>query len=119
MARKAIPRKLRKNVRDRAHFHCEYCQTPDAFACAPFACEHVLPHSKGAGDTLEELAWSCPGCNGHKSDKTQATDPASGRLVRLFNPREQNWSRHFRWSEDLLMIEGRTASGGQRSKHCC
>jgi hypothetical protein len=28
-----------------------------------------------------------------------------------FNPRTQDWKRHFRWSEDGLLIIGRTAVG--------
>jgi hypothetical protein len=32
-------------------------------------------------------------------------------LVRLFNPRRQQWSRHFRWSDDGTVIIGLTACG--------
>jgi hypothetical protein len=78
---------------------------------APFVCEHIQPRARGGGDTLEELAWSCAGCNGHKADKTRAVDPASGRLMPLFHPRRQNWARHFQWSGDGLLILGRTAVG--------
>jgi len=38
-------------------------------------------------------------------------DPLSGRRVRLFNPRRQQWKRHFRWSEDGTLIIGQTACG--------
>ena len=64
MARKAIPRALRRQVRDRAGDRCEYCRHPAAFSCAPFVCEHVLPRVQGSGNTLAELAWSCAACNG-------------------------------------------------------
>lgn len=111
MARKAIPRGVRRRVQLRAGQRCEYCHHPDAFACAPFACEHVLPRSRGAGNSFEELAWSCPGCNSHKSDKTSGLDPVTGRTVSLFNPRRRDWWRHFRWSRDRLLIIGRTATG--------
>ncbi|MDQ3812781.1 MAG: hypothetical protein M3347_02385 [Armatimonadota bacterium] len=70
-----------------------------------------MPRVSGAGNTLPELAWACAACNGHKSDKTHARDPQTGRLVPLFNPRRQRWSRHFKWSEDNLMILARTATG--------
>jgi hypothetical protein len=116
MARRRIPRAVRRRVRERAGRRCEYCQHPDEFACAPFACEHVLPRSLGAGDSLEELAWSCPACNSHKSDKTCGRDPLTGRNVPLFNPRSQGWKRHFRWSDDGLLIIGRTATG--RATEC-
>jgi 5-methylcytosine-specific restriction endonuclease McrA len=111
MVRKAIPRAVRQQVRARAHDRCEYCQHPASYACAPFVCEHILPRVYGAGDTLPELAWACPACNSHKYAKTHALDPQTGRLVPLFNPRHQRWTRHFAWSEDFLTIIGRTATG--------
>src|SRR5262249_31775617 len=84
---------------------------PADYACAPFVCEHVLPRVGGAGSSMSELAWACPACNSHKYSKTHARDPQSGRAVLLFNPRRQRWSRHFAWSEDYLMLHGRTATG--------
>ena len=111
MARELIPRPLRRQVRDRAGDCCEYCRHPASYSCAPFVCDHVLPRVRGAGSTMAELAWACPACNGHKYAKTQARDPQTGRTVALFNPRRQGWSRHFAWSRDFLIIEGRTAVG--------
>ena len=111
MPRKAVSRHTRRAVRQRAHNRCEYCQHPDAYACAPFVCEHVIPRSRGSGDTLDELAWACPGCNGHKYDKTRAPDPETGRQTALFNPRRQRWPAHFKWNDDGLFIVGRTAIG--------
>jgi len=31
-----------------------------------------------------------------------ALDPATGKMTRLFHPRLDLWSEHFRWSEDSL-----------------
>ena len=111
MRRRAIPRALRRLVRDRAGSRCEYCRHPATCFCAPFVCEHVRPRVRGAGNTQSELAWACPACNSHKYDKTSARDPQTGRIVPLFNPRRQHWSRHFAWSEDFLLVHGRTATG--------
>jgi hypothetical protein len=111
MAPEAVPRALRRGVRDRAGDRCEYCRHPASFSCAPFVCEHVVPRARGAGGSLAELAWACPACNGHKYSKTHARDPQTGRMVRLYNPRLQRWSRHFAWGRDFLVIEGRTATG--------
>jgi hypothetical protein len=110
MARKAIGRETRRCVRQRGG-RCEYCQHPDAYACTPFVCEHVIPRVRGAGHTYRELAWACAGCNSHKYDKTRAIDPETGRRTALFNPRRQKWSKHFRWSEDSLLIVGLTFTG--------
>jgi len=111
MRRKAVPRAVRRLVRDRARNRCEYCQHPAGYSSAPYVCEHVWPRARGAGNTLPELAWACPACNNHKHAKTHARDPQTGRLVPLFNPRRQRWSRHFAWSEDFMIIIGRTATG--------
>jgi hypothetical protein len=111
MTREALPRALRRKVRDRAGDRCEYCRSPGSFSCAPFVCEHVVPRVRGAGSTLADLAWACPACNGHKYAKTHALDPQTGRSVRLFNPRRQRWPRHFAWGRDILIIEGKTATG--------
>ncbi len=111
MARKAIPRVVRRQVRERAGNRCEYCLHPATFSCAPFVCEHVVPRVRGAGSSAAELAWACPACNGHKYAKTHARDPQTGRSVPLFNPRRQRWPRHFVWSRNYLLIEGRTATG--------
>lgn len=108
---KKIPRTLRRAVRERARNRCEYCRHPAHFSSAPYACEHVIPRVLGAGNTLAELAWACPACNGHKSDKTHAYDPKTKRLVSLFNPRRQKWSEHFAWSADWRLVIGRTATG--------
>src|SRR5215470_9057463 len=111
MTREALPRAVRRQVRDRAGDRCEYCRHPASFSCAPFVCEHAVPRVRGAGNTVDDLAWACPACNGHKYAKTHARDPQTGRSVPLFNPRRQQWSRHFAWRADYLVIEGRTATG--------
>ena len=110
MARKAIPRIVRQQVRERAFDRCEYGQHPASHSCAPFVCEHVLPRVRGAGDTVSELAWACPACNSHKYAKTHAFDSQTRRLIPLFNPRRQRWARHFAWGEDFMVISGRTAT---------
>lgn len=111
MARPAIPRAVRRLVRDRAGNRCEYCRHPASHASSPFVCEHIVPRVQGSGDTPLELAWACPACNSHKYAKTYAPDPQTKRLVPLFNPRRQRWSQHFAWSEDFLQVIGRTATG--------
>jgi hypothetical protein len=59
---------------------------------------------------MENLAFSC-GCNSYKGDRTSARDRQTRRLVALFHPRRQQWTRHFVWSEDFTLIIGRTAAG--------
>ncbi|MFN6480912.1 MULTISPECIES: hypothetical protein [unclassified Nostoc] len=44
---------------------------------------------------VENLAWSCYGCNGRKHTKTSYCDPETKLEVALFHPRQQLWSEHF------------------------
>ncbi len=50
-------------------------------------------------------------CNGHKSDRQEASDPESKRMVALFNPRTEPWNQHFEWISEGTVIRGRTPTG--------
>jgi hypothetical protein len=50
-------------------------------------------------------------CNAYKAAATEAVDPETGQMVRLFQPRLDNWSDHFERSRDWLLILGRTPIG--------
>lgn len=65
MGRLAVPRAVRRLVRDRSGNRCEYCLHPASYASGPFVCEHVRPRVHGAGNTPTELAWACSECNSH------------------------------------------------------
>jgi hypothetical protein len=76
---------------------------------ATFHIEHIVPESRGGSSELENLAFCCPSCNLHKSDRIEAQDPASGSVIRLFNPRLDSWEEHFQW--DSYELRGRTPMG--------
>jgi hypothetical protein len=76
-----------------------------------FPVDHITPASQGGPTTKDNLALGCPLCNGHKSDKTEGFDEETGQTVPLFNPRKDDWSDHFRWSDDQTEIIGLTATG--------
>ena len=84
-------------VEGRAGSRCEYCRMHQALQGATFHVEHVLPTSRGGASGLDNLAWSCPGCNLHKSDRVDAVDPEGGAAVPLFSPRRDRWAELFRW----------------------
>lgn len=107
---KPTPRQKQK-VFDRANGRCEYCFSRADFSPSPFAAEHSLPRHSGGTNALDNLALSCQACNNHKFTSTNALDPGSGLIVPLFHPRRDKWSDHFSWSEDFLLIEGRTPTG--------
>ncbi|HEV8542196.1 MAG TPA: HNH endonuclease [Verrucomicrobiae bacterium] len=79
---------------------------------SPFAIEHILPQSRGGGNDIANLAYCCPGCNGHKARKIAGIDPATRALAPLFNPRSQRWDHHFRWASEGTRIEGLSPTGG-------
>ena len=56
----------------------------------------------------ENLAWSCFGCNAYKHTKTEGIDPETNQKISLFNPRQQSWHDHFKWSDDSTELVGKT-----------
>lgn len=111
MPRPHIPAAQRQFIIDRARSRCEYCQCLVDYATEPFAIEHIVPFSRGGSTSLDNLAFSCSGCNGHKYNKTEALDPISSEVVSLFNPRQQRWQEHFGWNEDYTLVIGLTPTG--------
>jgi HNH endonuclease len=100
---------LTRQVEERAGRRCEYCRMHQALQGATFHVEHILPSSRGGPTVLDNLAWACPGCNLHKSDRTEALDPETGERVSLFNPRTQAWHEHFQFA--AYQVLGLTATG--------
>jgi len=106
-----IPTEMRQLVMERARGLCEYCLSYATYSIQPFVIEHVTPRSRGGGTTIDNLAYACGGCNGHKYNKTKALDPIDGALVALFNPRKDKWQDQFVWSDDFTLIIGLTPTG--------
>lgn len=102
---------IRRLVAERAGNLCEYCRCSFDFSSSPYAVEHINPRAGGGTNDLENLAWSCQGCNGHKLTATTADDSATGGRAALYHPRQQEWRAHFRWSTDGLTIFGITPTG--------
>ncbi len=97
---------LRKTVKSRANHLCEYCLSSEYFSPDPFECDHIIAVSRGGIDDANNLALSCSGCNGHKSDAMEAVDPASGVPAPLYNPRTDVWATHFAWNEQYTLLVG-------------
>jgi HNH endonuclease len=82
-------------VAERAEHRCEYCQAPEAIFNLSFEVEHITPSSRGGSDDPANLALSCRAYNLYKGDRTEGSDDESGAEVPLFNPRVDDWERHF------------------------
>src|SRR6187549_2824981 len=99
MSRAYIHKALRERVATQAGHRCGYCRTSTFLAATDFELDHIIPESFG-GQTEEENLWlACSTCNGHKSNRISAADPATGKIVQLFDPRRQAWPEHFAWNE--------------------
>jgi hypothetical protein len=70
--------------------------------------EHIIP---SGGNAPDNLCLSCSACNLSKARATAATDPLTGDIVPLFNPRIQVWDEHFQWVENGEKIAGLTPIG--------
>ncbi len=57
------------------------------------------------------MVLSCQGCNNHKYNKITGIDTVTQEGVELFHPRNQTWTEHFYWSDDVLEILGKNAIG--------
>ncbi|ODH01314.1 HNH endonuclease [Nostoc sp. 'Peltigera membranacea cyanobiont' 213] len=102
---------MRRTVASRAKNLCEYCRCPEEFSPDSFTIEHIKPRQAGGETIVENLAWSCYGCNGRKHTKTSHCDPETKLEVGLFHPRQQLWSEHFSWNDDFTQVIGKTSCG--------
>lgn len=91
--RQAIPERVRNFVANRANFRCEYCQIHSDDMFLSFEIDHLIPLKHGGTNAPKNLAFACPHSNQHKGSDfiTLINDD----IVRLFNPRLEQWSAHF------------------------
>ncbi|MCK4618674.1 MAG: HNH endonuclease [Desulfobacterales bacterium] len=91
-----LPSTLVSKLLQRARFRCEYCLVPIEFQTASsFEREHITPVSAGGANDFDNLAVSCAVCNRAKSSHMTGQDPDSLLIVPLFNPRMNEWEKHF------------------------
>lgn len=111
MATSYIPDALRDQVRRRANYRCEYCQTPEWLIGAEHEVDHIMPRSQGGATDADNLCSACSPCNGNKRTNVSGIDLQTGERVALFHPRQQRWQDHFMWSPDGTQIVGLTPYG--------
>lgn len=107
--RTSIAAALRRRVIERASNRCEYCLLPAGIAFFPHEVDHIVALKHGGGSNEENLAFTCWRCNRHKGSDLGSFDPLTTTFSFLFNPRTQNWNKHF----DLQGVElvGTTPEG--------
>jgi hypothetical protein len=103
-------------VAARAGHLCEYCliHADDTF----FGCEvdHIISEKHGGTTEESNLAYACLACNRNKGSDIASIIPGTRELVRLFNPRQDRWSDHFRLAPDGITILALTPIGEATSR---
>ncbi len=107
----AISKTLRDQVIKEAKYRCEYCQSLSKLTGIPLVIDHIIPVSLGGSNQRDNLAASCYRCNEFKGAKSNGIDPETGKVVLLFNPRQQVWNEHFSWLNGGTHIIGKTRIG--------
>ncbi len=101
----------RELIRQRANYLCEYCHSPEQICSTRFTIDHIVPQSLGGSNDPDNLALCCRRCNERRYNFIAGFDPETQTIVPLFNPRQQQWSEHFIWSENAREIRGLTNIG--------
>jgi len=108
---RARQRQRRELLRTRAGSACEYCRIPEMLMGGRLTEDHIILLHAGGIDEVDNLCWCCWWCNVFKGSQVTASDSRTGVVVPLFNPRQDPWATHFRWSRSGVRILGRTATG--------
>ena len=82
---------MRNQVRERAHYACEYCGVTETDSAGQLTIDHFHPQSLGGSDTLDNLIYCCNHCNQYKADYW----PSDATAPTLWNPRQQLFAAHF------------------------
>lgn len=99
---RVVSDRIAEDVQVRAHGLCEYCKLPNALLNIEFEIDHVIARSHRGSDEFGNLAWACFRCNQFKGTNLSSVDPLTGRIISLFNPRKNNWMRHFAMRQGVI-----------------
>jgi len=91
-----ISKEVREQVQQRANFRCKFCGVRETDVGGTLTIDHYQPRSRGGSDNLENLIYACTCCNQYKQDYW-STDES---LQKLWNPRSENYNKHFIELED-------------------
>jgi 5-methylcytosine-specific restriction endonuclease McrA len=98
-----VNRGLRRRVRDRAGDRCEYSHMPARLDPTPVQIDHVIAKQHRGKSAFTNLAQICALCNRYKGPNVAGVDPRTRQLSRLFDPRRDEWRKHFVWRSATLL----------------
>jgi len=85
----AISEDIKRVVRERAKYLCEYCNSSERLSASRFTVDHLMPKSLGGSDDINNLALACRRCNERRYNFVAGVDPETQEIVPIFNPRQQ------------------------------
>jgi hypothetical protein len=100
---KNIADSIRRKVAIRAHYRCEYCRRPEMDSFIRYQSDHITSRKHGGKTVLENLAHTCPVCNNGKGTDLSTILTENSPLIRLFNPRKDDWFEHFEVEEGQIL----------------
>ena len=90
-----INAELRRLVIARAEGICEYCLIAEEDTFYGCEVDHIISEKHGGPTQADNLGYACLFCNQAKGSDIGSIHWESGILVRFFNPRTDEWSKHF------------------------
>ena len=102
---------VRREVGRRAAGACEYCLIHEDDTFVGCHVDHIIAEKHGGITDLNNLAFACAYCNRAKGTDIASLIPGTRTLVRLYNPRTDRWSEHFRFEPNSCSIVPLTEIG--------
>lgn len=96
MERPYINQDLRRLVTTRAEQLCEYCLIHEEDTVLGCAVDHIISLKHGGTSLADNLAYACVFCNRFKGSDIGSITWQTKAFTRLYNPRRDHWSAHFR-----------------------
>jgi hypothetical protein len=75
---------------------------PQHLDVQPFQVDHIRARKHSGPSSIENLALVRLACNSYKGANAAGFDPISQTLQLLFNPRLDDWDKHFVWDGPVL-----------------
>lgn len=91
-----VSENLRAEVELRAGGVCEYCRIGIEDTYFGSEIDYIVSLKHGGKTEAENLALACQPCNRNKGSDLGSLVESSKKLVRFFNPRTDQWNKHFR-----------------------
>lgn len=109
-----INEEQRAEIAQRAAWRCEYCLIHEEDSGFPHEVDHIISRKHGGPSTSDNLAYACVICNRYKGSDVASIEPGTREIIRLFDPRRDRWTDHFRI--DAALIEPITIVGSTTAR---